>query len=130
MSLFKNEVGRHSNETLKKRKIVIASIIAVIILLIGGVSFLVVRRLGNIDGSSKNAVAGKFTVTQQEKNCYKVEAPLNEKYWAVHVYYKDPSTGYFQKALIKKYFDYNNNSSRPLINDLHTQQTHRRQSPP
>ena len=110
MSLFKNEVGRPSNETLKKRKIVIASIIAVIILLIGGVSFFVVRRLGNIDGSSKNAVAGKFTVTQQEKNCYKVEAPLNEKYWAVHVYYKDPSTGYFQKALIKKYFDYNNNS--------------------
>lgn len=57
MSLFKNEVGRPSNETLKKRKIVIASIIAVIILLIGGVSFFVVRRLGNIDGSSKNAVA-------------------------------------------------------------------------
>ena len=39
MKLFKNEVGRPSNETLKKRKIAIIAIIIAVVLLVGGVTF-------------------------------------------------------------------------------------------
>lgn len=53
MKLFKNEVGRPSNETLKKRKIAIIAIIIAVVLLVGGVTFTLVRTLKPIEGSGK-----------------------------------------------------------------------------
>lgn len=54
MGLFKNEVGRPSNETIKKRRIIATVIIFAVVLAIGGCVFYTVNYFKGVQGSSKN----------------------------------------------------------------------------
>ena len=62
MKLFKNEVGRPSNETLKKRKMVIVGVVVLVICLaIGGGIFVKKAFFSNgIEGAGKNASSGFY----------------------------------------------------------------------
>ncbi len=108
MKLFKNEVGRPSNETLKKRRMVIIGIIAAAALLVGGVTFALVKAFKPVEGVGHNAQANKFVVVKNSDTCYTVYAPSNAKNWAAHVYYKNSSDKYFGSkkiASLSKYHD-------------------------
>lgn len=109
MKLFKNEVGRPSNETLKKRKIAIIAIIIAVVLLVGGVTFTLVRTLKPIEGSGKKAVANRFVVAKNSNTCYTVYAPTNAKYWGVHVYYKQAGSSSFGNRKISSLSKYHDN---------------------
>lgn len=87
MKLFKNEVGRPSNETLKKRKIAIIAIVIAAVLLVGGVTFALVKTFKPVEGSGKNAEANKFVVVKKSDTCYTIYAPTNAKYWGLMVTY-------------------------------------------
>ena len=50
MELFKNGVGRPSNEIKKKRRSFVIAIVLVCIMVIGGLSFLVINKKANIKG--------------------------------------------------------------------------------
>ena len=59
MGLFKNDIGRPSNETLKRRKIAYLIITIAIVLLVGGGTITIIGLLGDngdISGNKKNAV--------------------------------------------------------------------------
>ena len=58
MGLFKNEVGRPSNETLKKRSIIVAVIMFVVVLAIGCCVFYTVNYFKQAEGSGKNISSG------------------------------------------------------------------------
>mgnify|MGYP004655074475 FL=1 len=109
MKLFKNEVGRPSNETLKKRKIAIIAIIIAVVLLVGGVTFTVVRTLKPIEGSGKKAEANRFVVAKNSNTCYTVYAPTNAKYWGVHVYYKQTGANTFGNRMVFNLSKYHDN---------------------
>lgn len=109
MKLFKNEVGRPSNETLKKRKIAIIAIVIAVVLLVGGVTFTLVRTLKPIEGSGKKAVANRFVVAKNSNTCYTVYAPTNAKYWAVHVYYKQTGANIFGNRRVSSLSKYHDN---------------------
>ena len=58
MNLFKNNVGRPSNETLKKRRIIYCTIaITVLILIVGCVFYVKNNFFGEVGGVSKNATS-------------------------------------------------------------------------
>ena len=61
MKLFKNEVGRPSNDTLKKRKMVIIGVVVLVICLVIGGGILVKKAFftNSIEGANKNA-SSKF----------------------------------------------------------------------
>ena len=109
MKLFKNEVGRPSNETLKKRKMIIIAIVIAVVLLVGGVTFTLVRTLKPIEGSGKKAEANKFAVVKNSNTCYTVYAPTNAKYWGVHVYYKQAGSSSFGSRKISNLSKYHDN---------------------
>ena len=109
MRLFKNEVGRPSNETLKKRKMIIIAIVIAVVLLVGGVTFTLVRTLKPIEGSGKKAEANKFAVVKNSNTCYTVYAPTNAKYWGVHVYYKQAGSSSFGNRKISSLSKYHDN---------------------
>ena len=109
MRLFKNEVGRPSNETLKKRKMIIIAIVIAVVLLVGGVTFTLVRTLKPIEGSGKKAEANKFAVVKNSNTCYTVYAPTNAKYWGVHVYYKQAGSSSFENRKISSLSKYHDN---------------------
>ena len=109
MKLFKNEVGRPSNETLKKRKMIIIAIVIAAVLLVGGVTFALVRTLKPIEGSGKKAEANRFVVAKNSNTCYTVYAPTNAKYWGVHVYYKQAGSSSFGSRKISSLSKYHDN---------------------
>lgn len=109
MKLFKNEVGRPSNETLKKRKMIIIAIVIAVVLLVGGVTFTLVRTLKPIEGSGKKAVANRFVVAKNSNTCYTVYAPTNAKYWGVHVYYKQTGANTFGNRMVFSLSKYHDN---------------------
>lgn len=109
MKLFKNEVGRPSNETLKKRKIAIIAIVIAAVLLVGGVTFALVKTFKPVEGSGKNAEANKFAVVKNSNTCYTVYAPTNAKYWGVHVYYKQAGSSSFGSRKISNLSKYHDN---------------------
>ena len=109
MRLFKNEVGRPSNETLKKRKMIIIAIVIAVVLLVGGVTFTLVRTLKPIEGSGKKAEANRFVVAKNSNTCYTVYAPTNAKYWGVHVYYKQAGSSSFGSRKISSLSKYHDN---------------------
>ena len=67
MGLFKNEVGRPSNEVLKKRRIVAAVLIFIVVLAIGACVFYTVNYFKTA-GSSKNISAGSIYTNISVKN--------------------------------------------------------------
>ena len=67
MGLFKNEVGRPSNETLKKRRIVAVVLIFIVVLAIGACVFYTVNYFKTA-GSSKNISAGSIYTNISVKN--------------------------------------------------------------
>ena len=105
MGLFKNEVGRPSNETKKKRKIVIGCAIAILIVLFGGVGLFVIKTFkplkGDISGSSKYATVTKCYMPYSVSKCgseynrtiYHVQTMLKEL-----GYYSGKVNGYFDNA--------------------------------
>lgn len=109
MKLFKNEVGRPSNETLKKRKMIIIAIVIAAVLLVGGVTFALVKTFKPVEGSGKNAEANKFAVVKNSNTCYTVYAPTNAKYWGVHVYYKQAGSSSFGSRKISNLSKYHDN---------------------
>ncbi len=109
MRLFKNEVGRPSNETLKKRKMIIIAIVIAVVLLVGGITFTLVRTLKPIEGSGKKAEANRFVVAKNSNTCYTVYAPTNAKYWGVHVYYKQAGSSSFGSRKISSLSKYHDN---------------------
>ena len=109
MKLFKNEVGRPSNETLKKRKMIIIAIVIAVVLLVGGITFTLVRTLKPIEGSGKKAEANRFVVAKNSNTCYTVYAPTNAKYWGVHVYYKQAGSSSFGNRKISSLSKYHDN---------------------
>ena len=109
MKLFKNEVGRPSNETLKKRKMIIIAIVIAAVLLVGGVTFALVKTFKPVEGSGKNAEANKFAVVKNSNTCYTVYAPTNAKYWGVHVYYKQAGSSSFGNRKISSLSKYHDN---------------------
>lgn len=109
MRLFKNEVGRPSNETLKKRKMIIIAIVIAAVLLVGGVTFALVKTFKPVEGSGKKAEANKFAVVKNSNTCYTVYAPTNAKYWGVHVYYKQAGSSSFGNRKISSLSKYHDN---------------------
>lgn len=109
MKLFKNEVGRPSNETLKKRKMIIIAIVIAVVLLVGGVTFALVKTFKPVEGSGKKAEANKFAVVKNSNTCYTVYAPTNAKYWGVHVYYKQAGSSSFGNRKISSLSKYHDN---------------------
>ena len=61
MKIFKNSVGRPSNETIQKRKIIVIIIVAVSIVCLGAVGYTVFNAISNppIEGAKKNAYIAK-----------------------------------------------------------------------
>ena len=93
MELFKNGIGRPSNEVLKKRKYVKIAVVFLIIIVIGIIGFLVYRSnfsKGKLEGDKLNVapVANKFVAVSNGNNCYTVYAPTNAQNWRLQVYYK------------------------------------------
>ena len=109
MKLFKNVVGRPSNETLRKRKVFMISICIIAVLLVGTATYLVVSsfKSKDIGGTNKNAQANRFVIANSGTNCYTVYAPTNAKYWRIHVYYKSTTSNLYGSNRIVNKNHYN-----------------------
>ena len=73
MGLFKNEVGRPSNETLEKRRTVYIVIVLVLVALVGAGVFFTVKYFsnkdGDVSGKGKNAAIGGCVMPYNRNNC-------------------------------------------------------------
>ena len=81
MGLFKNEVGRPSNDTLKKRRIIATVMIFAVVLAIGACVFYVVNyfRGSSIEGANKNAKTYEQTGSKVAKS-FKIENATGVSY--------------------------------------------------
>lgn len=82
MKLFKNEVGRPSNETLKKRKRFYIIIAVLVVSLLGGGSLILVNTFSNgeILGIGKNAITAKIVI----KDYITTSVPVSNGYMTNH----------------------------------------------
>ena len=71
MGLFKNEVGRPSNETLQKRRTAYIIIALVVLAVVGTGVFFTVRYFSNgeVSGKGKNALIGGCVMPYNRNNC-------------------------------------------------------------
>lgn len=85
MAMFKNEVGRPSNKTLRKRKIFYVSMVLLAIVVIGVGGFYAYRMFKptKIETEEKDAKLLKFTVKAINERCVEIEAPKAIKNWRV-----------------------------------------------
>lgn len=90
MKLFKNEVGRPSNETLRKRRIFYTVVAVLVVVIIGGGSFFIYNKFKSkdIESEGKDASLLKFTEKKSDHYCIDIEAPNFAKYWKTEVLWK------------------------------------------
>ena len=102
--MFKNKVGRPSNETIKRRKMfkVTMTLFAVAVILGGG--FLSYKKFKekDINSKSKDARIVKFAESSTDKDCLQIEAPVIFKNWRIQVYYKAPGEDKYQNELLSE----------------------------
>ncbi len=131
MKLFKNEVGRPSNETLRKRRIFYTVVAVLVVLIIGGGSFFVYNKLNSKDIESEGKDAGllKFTSEQVsvgyangEEYCIDIEAPSFAKNWRVQLYWKESNASSFGNNKVASYNHYNDGvrTQRVCTNEINS----------
>ena len=87
MGLFKNEVGRPSNETLKKRRMFYILVAVLAVLIIGGGGYFTYIKLKpkKVESTGKDAALLKFKTQELDDYCFNIEAPAFAKNWRVQV---------------------------------------------
>ena len=109
MKLFKNEVGRPSNETLKKRRMFYMAVTALAVLLIGGGGYFTYTKLKpkKVESTGKDATILKFKTQELDDYCFNIEAPAFAKNWRIQIYGKKRGASSYGNNKLVSYNHYN-----------------------
>lgn len=117
MGLFKNEVGRPSNETLKKRRMFYIVLAVLAVLIIGGGGYFTYTKLKpkKVESTGKDAALLKFKEEKVEHYCINVEAPVFAKNWRVQVYWKKKGASSYGNNKLASYNHYNDGVKKQKV---------------
>ena len=117
MGLFKNEVGRPSNETLKKRRMFYILVAVLAVLIIGGGGYFTYTKLKpkKVESTGKDATLLKFKTQELDDYCFNIEAPAFAKNWRVQVYGKKSGASSYGNNKLVNYNHYNDGVRKQKI---------------